>query len=1031
MTRRANAWVALLTMAAALMTPSALRAQQRFAGRYITQARFQIDSALNADSAAVLLQRAMSRASRPTREDSVSALLLLAATELINDRAPNARLRLRQALALNADVQVDHLYGIHPAFRTTLEGVRADILAEVSNRARDSLNAGTNAYGRADFDAAVRLLPFGLVNNLAARHDQLWVVGVQRLADALIARGRDSLATTWLRWALREYPDIPLDTTLTSELRAAVARARESLPRGRGDPLTTTTYEWGAAAPAGQGSIRLVRGPDSVRADIRRIQLTAGTGRALASGTYTIRFSIRDSLYSVERELLPNVTTVLQFRYAPPPAGLAFRSQPQGTRAGGVLGPVAVAVVDAAGNTPNATTRITISLGTSPTGAALSGRIAANAVGGVATFTDLRVDRPGRYTLTATAGGLSSATSTPFEVTPVPARLAFRSQPPNAAPGAIQPAFQVVVQDSSGNVVANGTTRVTLALATSPSGATVRGRLDAAPVNGVATFDSVRLDRPGRYTLTASSPGLIPATSSSFDIAAVPGAARLAFRGALPSAQANGLLAAIEVVVQDSAGNPVTTAANSVTLGIATNTAGASLLGRRVAAAVNGIARFDSLRIAQAGRFALTASSQGLAPATSATFEVAATPAAQPPRGAAPIVPPAVPPAAGALPPSAGTQPPAATPAPSGAVTVAGWPELLSAGTTHSCAVTAQSVACWGDNGNGQVGDGTRVARSMPVAISLGRFASVSTGEQHTCTLRASDSTVTCWGRNNEGQLGNGQNVNSLTPMQVAGARRYLALSAGARHTCALGADSLAYCWGANDLGQLGNGTRNAQNLPSAVQGSRKFVAISAGAAHTCAIAPTGALFCWGQNDEGQLGDGTTNQRSVPNTVFGAALVAAVSAGANHTCAVGTSGSLTCWGGNDEGQLGDSSSSRQPRPVPVRGPRAWITVSAGEHYTCAVTSTNDAYCWGNNDEGQLGFRLQSGARSPVPRSVSGINLKLLSVTAGRQHTCGVLTDGRAFCWGSGERGRLGNGGSAGSAAPLPVTGVTVPRPSGL
>lgn len=1025
-----NLLLAAMIMAAVLVTPSRLEAQRgrrpTTASALIQAARGQIDS-LNTDSAAVLLRRVFLPAARASRDQQVLARVLLGFTDLAVDLRTEARQEFRRALELDPGTSVDSLRSLHPQLVTIFEEVRREIASELTVRARDSLNAGIGAYGRADFDVAVRLLPFGLVNNLASRRDPVWLVGIRDLADALLARRNDSLAGVWLRWAVREFPDVEIDTAnASSQLRDAFARARSAVGRPRrADALATTGYEWDRSAQAGQGAIRLMTGPDPVTADIDGVRLATGTSRRLPARTYTIRFSIHDSLFSIDREVLPRVTTVLQFRYAAPATRLAFRAQPQRLRAGDSLGTVLVAVVDNAGNpVASATTRVTVALGTNTTGATLSGRREANAVAGVATFGDLRIDRPGSYTLTASASGLSSVTSSTFEVTPKATRLAFLGEVGAATVGGVLPAVRVAVQDADGNTVPGATNTVRIALGSAAAGATLGGPQEKSALNGVATFDSVRIDRPGRHSLVASAQGLGSATSNTFGITAVP--ARLAFRGALPSAPANALLPAIEVALQDSAGSVVTTAANPVTIAIATNTAGAALLGRAAVTAINGVARFDSLRITQPGRFTITASAQGVATGASGTIEITAA-AGQQARGApTPTRPPVATPT-----PAPATPQPATPAAPSAPVNVAiaAQPELLSGGATHSCGVTARGIACWGDNSDGQLGDGTRAAKSTPVDVSPGRYVSVSSGDQHTCALKASDSLVVCWGRNNDGQLGNGQNASAFTPVQIAGARRYLALSVGANHTCALAVDSLAYCWGANDQGQLGTGSKNPQNTPTAVQGSRRYASLSAGANHTCAITSTGGLYCWGQNDDGQLGDGTTNQRSVLGAVSGVTTIAVVSAGTNHTCAIGTSGTLTCWGGNDDGQLGDSSTSRRTRPVGVRGGRSYVAVSAGDRYTCAVSSANDAFCWGRNDEGQLGLRLPSGNRSPVPRAVSG-TLKFVLVTAGRQHTCGALLDGRSYCWGNNSQGRLGNGSTTSSVAPVPVTGVTVPRPSG-
>lgn len=129
-----------------------------------------------------------------------------------------------------------------------------------------------------------------------------------------------------------------------------------------------------------------------------------------------------------------------------------------------------------------------------------------------------------------------------------------------------------------------------------------------------------------------------------------------------------------------------------------------------------------------------------------------------------------------------GSVPPAPPPAPAPVertpVPVAGNPRFATldvdvgndAGSQgYSCGVTTGGEAyCWGDNANGQLGDGTRVSRRAPVRVTGGlTFAKVSTGATHTCGVTTSGETY-CWGSNNRGELGNGTQSPSLTPALVA-----------------------------------------------------------------------------------------------------------------------------------------------------------------------------------------------------------------------------------------------------------------------
>jgi hypothetical protein len=317
----------------------------------------------------------------------------------------------------------------------------------------------------------------------------------------------------------------------------------------------------------------------------------------------------------------------------PVAAKLAFLQQPSNATAGATIAPaLTVAVEDSNGNTVSAATNpVTIAL---TTGNGLAGTLTATPQNGVATFSGLSVSNAGSYTLSASSAGLTPAISSSFTIsaagggTPPPAatKLGFVQQPTSASAGAtITPAVTVVVQDSSGNTVTTATNPVTLALS---GGTGLAGTLTATPQNGIATFSNLSVSAAGTYTLSASSTGLTPATSSSFTIGAggggtpPPTAAKLAFVQQPSNASAGATITpAVTVVVQDSNGNTVTTATNPVTLALS---GGTGLAGTLTATPQNGIATFSNLSMSIAGTYTLSASSSGLTPAASNSFTISA-----------------------------------------------------------------------------------------------------------------------------------------------------------------------------------------------------------------------------------------------------------------------------------------------------------------------------------------------------------------------------------------------------------------------
>src|SRR6059058_1648993 len=312
-----------------------------------------------------------------------------------------------------------------------------------------------------------------------------------------------------------------------------------------------------------------------------------------------------------------------------PAAKLIFAVQPSNAAAGaGITPAMQVAVQDAQGNTVStATTSITVAIGTNPASGTLAGTKTVAAVNGVATFSTLSLNLAGTgYTLTATATGLTSATSSAFNISAgEAAKLVFTVQPSTAAAGAgIAPAVQVAVQDAQGNTVTTATTSITVAIGTNPASGTLAGTTTMAAVNGVATFSTLSLNKSATgYTLIASATGLTGATSSAFNIG-VGAAAKLVFTVQPSNAAAGGAITpAMQVAVQDAQGNTVMTATTSITLAIGTNPASGTLSGTTIVAAVNGVATFSTLSLNTAGSgYTLTASATGLTGATSTAFNI-------------------------------------------------------------------------------------------------------------------------------------------------------------------------------------------------------------------------------------------------------------------------------------------------------------------------------------------------------------------------------------------------------------------------
>ncbi len=234
-------------------------------------------------------------------------------------------------------------------------------------------------------------------------------------------------------------------------------------------------------------------------------------------------------------------------------------------------------------------------------------------------------------------------------------------------------------------------------------------------------------------------------------------------------------------------------------------------------------------------------------------------------------------------------------------------------------------------------------------------------------------------------------------PYAFAPGVTFTSIASGGGGGCGVAADGQGYCPGV--IGGL--------RFRSLSAGRRD--AWSSGPDHWCGVAVDGGAWCWGADDRGQLGVdstfptchwswGYTYPCSVtPVRVAGGLSFTTISAGGNHSCALTADGTAYCWGANGWGQLGDSSTVSRANPAPVRGAPPLVSLTAGFDHTCGLTSAGAAYCWGRNDTGQLGLGSWDTVPHPVPGLVAR-RLVFASLDASGA-TCGLTTEGAAYCWG--------------------------------
>jgi alpha-tubulin suppressor-like RCC1 family protein len=342
----------------------------------------------------------------------------------------------------------------------------------------------------------------------------------------------------------------------------------------------------------------------------------------------------------------------------------------------------------------------------------------------------------------------------------------------------------------------------------------------------------------------------------------------------------------------------------------------------------------------------------------------------------------------------------------------------VSAGHGHSCGVTREGTAsCWGDGGEGALGDGRGDIQRLPQRVSgPTRFVDIAAGGDFTCA-RSVDHQLSCWGKS---QAVPGWPEVQRTPVPVPHDGEVRAITVGRRHACTLDAEGRARCWGFNVDGETGTGSGGVDApliaTPTPVATEERFAMLSAGMGFTCGITIDGAMLCWGSNIDGILGaeapDRCGDVTPIPCATRPVRIpmpdrATQVSSGTGHACAVTVVGAVYCWGANGAGQAGAYSAAvpiiRTPTAVTIPWSGPFVSVAAGGILTCAMASSGRVYCWGA-DQLSLGENIQP--ESVEPRTAAeGMQFRMVST--GLMHACGIDTRGRLQCWGDTIKGALG------------------------
>ena len=381
----------------------------------------------------------------------------------------------------------------------------------------------------------------------------------------------------------------------------------------------------------------------------------------------------------------------------------------------------------------------------------------------------------------------------------------------------------------------------------------------------------------------------------------------------------------------------------------------------------------------------------------------------------------------------------------------------LGTAAYDSCALRNGQAYCWGWNhprpARQRIGYGIRSAGGGGHQRSSGRenLAQVSSGDASSCALDSSGAAF-CWGDNGSGELGDGSFTSSATPVAVGGVlggRTLTQIGVGDSYACALDNTGVVYCWGANEEGQLGDGSEGpieGSDVPVAVNTSgvlagKTITQISVGTYDACALDAAGAAYCWGWNFQGEFGDGTYDSSDVPVAAASGGALAGVplsqiAMGERGACALNMSGDAYCWGEGDYGELGNGTTSNSTLPVAVDT----SGVLAGQSLSQIAVNTWDACAVTRRAWPTAGapIAMASSATTvtlkgpmsrwrwtPAVRSLALLSPRPPSATSRRARPTPL---GVSYCWGGNGEGQLGDGSTTNS--PVPAV-VGPPPPTGV
>jgi alpha-tubulin suppressor-like RCC1 family protein len=362
-------------------------------------------------------------------------------------------------------------------------------------------------------------------------------------------------------------------------------------------------------------------------------------------------------------------------------------------------------------------------------------------------------------------------------------------------------------------------------------------------------------------------------------------------------------------------------------------------------------------------------------------------------------------------------------------------------------------VFMWGANYYGDIGDGTKERRLLPVEITQNfnleeeeQIIKIDFGESHTTAL-SSEGRVFAWGDNDYGQIGNGTFVNELLPIDITDnfvlspEDKIIDIAIGAYHCAAISSLGEVFMWGDNENGKINDGSDDYFEFPTNITSTfvldmnETIVKMSLGLEHTMALSSEGKVFTWGANDAGALGDGSTTRSSIPldiSTQFvldSTETITEIVAGNYVSLALTSNGNIFTWGNYENGELGDGSVGNRLSPVRITSRFGFsedeyiAQVDYGQDFFVARTNKNRVFGWGYNNDYQLGTPTNDTQFVPFDMTLF-LGLEetedVIDISAGAYNTAVLTSLNNLYAWGYNGDGQIGNGVTMDSALPVNI-----------